>query len=420
MKSKKEKKPKQPKVKRIPLPKGEKSDGKTDSAKLWRIAASNTHRIESLFAAQHLHNSHEPLAVRRNAIAHSESDQKSSQSRIRSALSIELPSTQSYVNTFTQCQYEHSAVANYVCNVCVHCVQFTQKFGPFGEFASAREQHLDGDFHIHVFVAFQRRKDVQSSRAFDIHHAGAVYHPNIQKCESRANWLKYISKEGDNGVSELVAGPSFNPLGEELGKRKSLYLDYLWSVDYQTLQNLKEPSFPIELQCEGGITHQMDRPDPKLKRRNWWIVAPPNAGKTRWLNRMFAGTKVYCPREGKYPFEGYRDQDIVVYDDRAGVRFEEFASVLNTWNIIMPIAGEIRYVTQNWKMGHTRSVIVLSNKTIEESMEEGDWVRMKKRFIQIIDPKLMNAEEEEEEKEDSKEEAYAAFEVSSEYAAFAS
>lgn len=131
------------------------------------------------------------------------------------------------------------------------------------------------------------------------------------------------------------------------------------------------------------------------------LVEKTNAGKTRWINKTFAGIKCYCPRVGKYPFEGYADQDIIIYDDREGVKFEEFASVLNTWEINQPIAGEIRYITRNWKIGHTRSIIVLSNRTIEESMPQDDHTRMRKRFIQIINPVLIPPDELSSEGEDN-------------------
>lgn len=145
--------------------------------------------------------------------------------------------------------------------------------------------------------------------------------------------------------------------------------------------------------CQGSRSYAMASPDPSLKKRNWWIVAPPNAGKTRWINKTFKNTNIYCPRMGKYPFEGYRDQDIIIYDDRTNVSFEEFSDVLNTWDFLHPIYGEIRFVTQDWKLGHTRNVIVLSNKTIEESLPESDHNRMKKRFIQIVNPILLSPEE---------------------------
>lgn len=263
---------------------------------------------------------------------------------------------------------------------------FRLKFRP-REFASAREEHKDGSHHLHVFVAFDKPLDVQSARYFDVAIDAVLYHPNTQRCKSRASWLEYISKGDDHGV--LSGDVGFDPLREPLGKRKSLWQDYRWSQEFAVTRSLKPVTYPIRLVTAERV-HEMLAPDPGCKKRSWWIVAPPNAGKTRWLNATFAGQSIYSPRPGPYPFEGYSDQDIIVYDDREGVTFAEFASVLNTWAIVTPIAGQIRYITQNWKINHTRSVIVLSNKTIEQSMEAEDHLRMKKRFIQIVNPVLMD------------------------------
>jgi len=286
-----------------------------------------------------------------------------------------------YALTYPKCPVERS----------VFDEEFKRKFVPV-EFASAREQHKDGSYHLHVFVDFGKRRDVQSTRYFDLAFESITYHPNIQRCKSRRKWLDYISKGRDHGVASLSGDVGFDVFSEPLGKRKSMWQDYMWSQEHRVLLSQKPISFPIKLECEGK-SYEMLNPDPRVKKRNWWIVAPPNAGKTRWLNKTFAGQRVYCPRTGPYPFEGYLDQDIVVYDDREGVSFAEFASVLNTWEIIQPVAGQVRYKIQNWKLGHTRSIIVLSNKTIECSMPEEDWQRMKKRFIQIVNPVLIPPEE---------------------------
>lgn len=291
---------------------------------------------------------------------------------------------------------------------------FKLKFRP-AEYASAREAHADGSYHLHVYVAYVKRTDVQCARHFDVSIDGIIYHPNIQRGKNRAAWLKYISKEGDHGVDAVRREgdeDESDVMSAALGKRKGLYNDLQWSRQFRVLQQLKSVEYPIKLECEGK-TYEMHKPDPAIKKRSWWIIAAPNAGKTRWINRVFANTAVYTPRMGKYPYEGYADQDIVIYDDRKGICFEEFSDVLNTWDMVHPVFGEVRFNVQNWKMGHSRNVIVLSNKTIEESVPPDDVTRMKKRFIQIVHPVLllpseMSSDEEEEEAAQAQEADYAA------------
>lgn len=180
--------------------------------------------------------------------------------------------------------------------------------------------------------------------------------------------------------------------GIKHGSSSRIYRNLEWAHEFEANRRRREVEWPVKLECD-GITYEMHKPDPALKKRSWWIVAAPNAGKTRWINRTFAGTRIYCPRAGPYPFEGYAGQAIVIYDDRKKVSFEEFSDVLNTWDIVHPVFGEVRFRTQDWPVGKTRNVIVLSNKTIEESFEAEDHLRMKKRFIQIVNPKLIPPEE---------------------------
>jgi len=268
------------------------------------------------------------------------------------------------------------------------------------QYASAREQHEDGHWHLHLFVAFERRTDVQSSRYFDVSVDGKIYHPNVQSCRDRSAWLGYISKGTDHGVDELRRELE-DPINARIGKRKATAADLKWTEEELIRRSLKPVVYPILLECEGK-TYEMNVPDPKCKKRSWWIVAPPNAGKTRWINKQFARMAIYCPRMGKYPYEGYCDQDIIIYDDRKGVQFEELSDVLNTWEFLHPVYGEVRFTTQNWRMGHTRNVIVLSNKTIEQSFPEEDWLRVKKRFIQIVNPVLIPLSEKSDDDEEMK------------------
>lgn len=266
-----------------------------------------------------------------------------------------------------------------------------------------QEEHKDGTPHLHVWCRWVQQKDIRSERAFDI---GALalgspkFHPNIQKCKSDSQWRDYMRKTGVSvSGSDIQPANCFDFLRPPSGKVKSTFNDEVFRHNMYLQQNLKEIPWPIKLET-AGATFLMPKPDPKIKKRNWWIVAPPNTGKTHWLNRTAAGCKIYMPRMGKYPFEGYGDQELIVYDDRKGVTFEEFSDVLNTWDMPHPVYGEVRFVTANWRMGTTRSVIVLSNLTIEESFQNADSElqstnikRMKKRFITILNPKLLTAEE---------------------------
>jgi len=277
---------------------------------------------------------------------------------------------------------------------------FKLKFNP-AQLNVAREQHADGSWHLHLYVGYHKAPDVQSARYFDLAVAGAgPYHPNIAPLKTgadRVRWLRYIAKGGDHDVvdgNHRAADDlaSFDPADYPIGKRKAAYQDLEWTARFARGKKLKPVEWPVTLHT-AERDYEMAQPSAATKKRHWWIVAPPNAGKTRWINKTFAGRSVFCPRIGKYPFEDYANQDIVVYDDRDGVTFEEFADVANCWEIEKPVYGEIRYKTQYWEPGHVRNIIVLSNKTIEQSMKQEDWSRMKKRFVQIVNAVLIAPED---------------------------
>nr|WAE42227.1 MAG: replication associated protein [Cressdnaviricota sp.] len=319
---------------------------------------------------------------------------------------------------------------------------FREAFKP-DEYASAREQHVDGNFHIHLMVTYYKRKNIQSAGYFDLKIPGypgsngnkkGEYHPNIKKVQDhlggRKGWLEYMSKENDFGGDmnpedlernlAMVDHPSKGKL--------AYYHDYKWYQNYLQFSKFKAVQFPIKL-VTAEATYEMIKPDPANKKRNWWIVAPPNTGKTRWIQNTFAGTKVWTPRLGKYPYEGYDGEEIIIYDDRGKVSFEEYSNVLNTYKVRTPVYGEVRFRTQDWPVNTTRSIIVLSNLKIEDSFQDADSAlmdlnikRMKKRFIQIINPVLINPDElsdneeeevkvneEAKEAEKQAEEVYAAF-----------
>lgn len=116
----------------------------------------------------------------------------------------------------------------------------------------------------------------------------------------------------------------------------------------------------------------MFEPKASHKKRSWWICAKPDAGKTYWLNKNLVGQKVYFPRVGRFPFDDYEGEQLICYDDRQSVTFEEYADVLNVWDIRKCVYGETRYICRYWPRGQVRNIIVMANNTIEETIPKDD------------------------------------------------
>jgi hypothetical protein len=260
----------------------------------------------------------------------------------------------------------------------------------------SRERHEDGGHHWHAYAAYSVRRNLQRATVFDLTHLGKTYHPNIQKVKKAAFWLEYIKKDGQYWKSALIE-PNLDIV--EYGKKQKTWQDFQWYSRHLDQRARSEVAWPVKLACEGG-DYTMERPDPKIKKRSWWIVAAPNSGKTRWINATFGMSKVYVAAAGDFPYEQYAGEELCIYDDRQKVTFEELSGVLNTYQIHTQVPGKARYVPVYWPLNATRSIIFLTNTLIEDygfSIEH--IAAMKKRFIQIVNPVLKQSEDSEEEKE---------------------
>lgn len=126
--------------------------------------------------------------------------------------------------TYPQCEVDRKVFAD----------AFRAKHYP-STMRSAREQHADGNHHIHLCVGYTKVKNVQSETHFDIDIDGKTYHPNIQKTKDVVAWNKYISKDGD--YEDDIAG--FNVLDYELGKRKNAYHDHKFTLEFLANERTK-------------------------------------------------------------------------------------------------------------------------------------------------------------------------------------
>lgn len=246
-----------------------------------------------------------------------------------------------------------------------------------------QEHHKDGDLHLHAYIQFTKKFESVNCRVFDLDQ----FHPNIVPSTKRhhtpANAKRYCAKEGFKFVETEPISEELDCILEEapIGKRKNLYFDYVWYRQYKEFRRLSDLEWPITINYhdENGqlASFTLERPDPSKKNRNLWIVGPPNAGKTWWINHNFGGRRVFLPGV-EFPYEGYDNQDLIVYDDHAPKSFSELANIVNTHNVPMQVAGKHRYTTLNWMMGHTRTIIVLSNKTIQQFYD----LRTQKKLVQ--------------------------------------
>lgn len=219
----------------------------------------------------------------------------------------------------------------------------------------ARELHEDGGVHYHAVVEFAVKRNITRAGFFD--YGG--HHCNVQGTKDAVAWRRYCKKGGD----WIETKETFDIDDYEVGKRHKAYADFQFSVQYKRRERRRDCEFPLSIKFRNpeGLTleYQLAAPVATAKRRHLWIQSEPNAGKSYWIERMLANQKFYYRRKGKYPFEFYGGERLVVYDDIVP-KFEEIADVCNTYSSDKHVYGDTRYFPVMWGES-CRTLIVLNN-----------------------------------------------------------
>jgi len=94
--------------------------------------------------------------------------------------------------TYPQCTASKEAV-----------LDFLQTMSP-NYICVSKEQHADGNPHIHAAISFETKKNLRNERYFDFNE----FHPNIQSTRNMDQWINYIKKGGDFIEIGTFAGSS--------------------------------------------------------------------------------------------------------------------------------------------------------------------------------------------------------------------
>lgn len=213
------------------------------------------------------------------------------------------------------------------------------------QYVISTELHEDGEPHLHAILVYNYKLNIKDQKHFDIEG----YHPNIQPVKNLNNAINYVCKDGD--FIRTYKLDMSTPEGY-LKRRKDFVA---WQTDMENSE-YKDIKYPIEFL---GVT--IEKPDPALKKRNFWFVGKPDLGKTFAIESTFGGLRVYKRGQNKYPFENYDNEDIIIYDDFIP-SFVEIANVCNTYNTRTQVYGDVRYTSKYWKKGHTRTIVIVSNE----------------------------------------------------------
>lgn len=217
-------------------------------------------------------------------------------------------------------------------------------------FCIGQERHADGGTHFHCYLHFAKELHTRNTRYFDFEGE----HPNWRRIGDVQGAVEYCMKDGDY----IMDGIDFYKNSKGFKRKKADQDAWIRHVQQKGLQEIK---WPFRLPTGQEVHYPVKDAEGKWpKKRHWWIVSDPNKGKTFWVNEVFAGQKVFMRSCGKYPYEEYEDEELVICDD-VFPKFEEIADVCNIWHVRKHVYGDVRYVTKAWKLGQVRTMIVLSN-----------------------------------------------------------
>lgn len=225
----------------------------------------------------------------------------------------------------------------------------------FKSYVIGKEKHADGSPHLHVFGCFPKNPDFKNCRIFDlVVTENERYHPNIRRVgvtpTDRQNAGEYCMKDSDYSMHGL----DFFSNSKDFRKK---YADQQDWFKYLKMKQKQDPVFPVAFPARLHL-------EPMTgvgKQRHVWIIAPPNCGKTTWVEQVFANKNVFhVAAKANKPFDNYAQEQVIVYDDHFP-SFEEIISISNVYKGERNILGDQRYFNKQWKANQQRVIIVLSN-----------------------------------------------------------
>lgn len=274
------------------------------------------------------------------------------------------------------------------------------------EFHKVKVGKLNPGHHLHVHMHVARKLDIKNCSHFDVEWENEdeitiKYHGNYQSVKNTEYNVAYCKKDGDYVESD--GSETFCLELIEMGKRKNCWFDLQWYKGHNVRRRMNPIEFPIVMSLVDGRDFTLDKPDPSVKRRHYWFIGPPDSGKSYYFNSLFACKKLFKPSV-KHPFEDYHDEEIILYDDCYPETFADIANITGTHNHPTRVPGDHRFVTRYWEIGSTRTIIVLSNKSIEEiynvkqkRLTNNDLDAFRARFIVVKDAIFFKEERDDEE-----------------------
>lgn len=220
---------------------------------------------------------------------------------------------------------------------------------------ACREQHQDGDFHVHVFIMFKSRFSTTRENFWDWDQKHGNYQGVLNAYVNEK--IAYVKKDGDwleegerpldkkrRTIRERNALILTRPLNELVREGE---------ISINQVQTLVKAKAILQL-----MEKVNDLTDEEVGR-NLWIYGETGTGKSRWVRRNCPN--LYWKGINKW-WDGYEGEEDVVIDD-IGEGHGFLAYWLKIWLDRYAFIGEIKGSSG---MMRPKRIVITSNYTPEE------------------------------------------------------
>jgi len=258
--------------------------------------------------------------------------------------------------TYPQCPFPADVVSEHL-----------ESLGDIEEFIIAHEEHADEGIHIHVYVLFADRVELNlDGTTFDLTHHDTVCHGNYQVCKSKRHTITYITKGGDY-VSNIDVKSYLAKHGKKKFSQEQLFdLPLSELIASDMVSPFNAPNFMrtrtyLIAEKSSALAKAAAAEEPLPKKRHQWIFGPSNSGKTTHLRSL--------QRDWDQDhFEIPRNNDWVGYSGHRYLWMDEFKGDLSITELNRLCDGDTKVNTKGGSayIPLNRTVYVVSNFSIEE------------------------------------------------------
>lgn len=306
-------------------------------------------------------------------------------------MSFRLQATHLFL-TYPQCPLDFDVVYNHLLELKFNdnCVELL---------CVGRESHQDGNLHYHAYVKFQRKLNLRNPNFFDI----SGFHPNIQKCKSTNDVLKYVTKDGDyranfelkikytlaECLQRATDENDFIKLGLQsldwkFGAGYSNYIKMFREKQKETNLVVWTPLYNysdfhltnLDLLCgvTGILTHVKDG----TRTKSLWLYGPSRTGKTALARSL----GVHCYLHEVWNADNLSDEaQYAVYDDFSwDVLSRQYKSILGC---MKDITVTDKYRSKK-NLKYNMPAIVITNEKPSFTIEENNWLEKNVLFVNIL------------------------------------